>query len=202
MFARGFKQTLRRFMQRFKAQAKRSVMHRDQSLRAKLQKGLDRFLWIHVNFPARWRFVSSNRKQSNLDPVAITDFSEARKISAVTAVKNGAAICCNDEPAKVAMQICQKPCAPVMTGCERNLEGTQLDRLPVIELVHDVKTEIMYQISYAHGHNDWLIRRHAPQRAPVKVIEMSVSHQDEINRRQMMNLEARLLQALYYLEPL
>src|SRR5438046_1738401 len=34
------------------------------------------------------------------------------------------------------------------------------------------------------------------------MIEMSVSHQDEIDRRQMMNLEARLLHTLDYLEPL
>ena len=48
----------------------------------------------------------------------------------------------------------------------------------------------------------WLVGRYAAQRAPVEVIEMSVCNQDEINRRQMMNFEARLLQALDYLEPL
>ena len=51
-------------------------------------------------------------------------------------------------------------------------------------------------------HNDRLVGRNAAQRAPVEMIEMRVSHQDEINRWQMMNLEARLFQSFDYLEPL
>ena len=68
--------------------------------------------------------------------------------------------------------------------------------------MHDAKTEIMHQVSHADRHNDRLVGRYAAQRPPVEMIEMSVSHQDEINRWQMMNLEARLLQTLDYLEPL
>src|SRR4029450_6265077 len=67
---------------------------------------------------------------------------------------------------------------------------------------HDVKTEIMHQISHTHRHDDWLIGGYPPQRAPVEMIEMSVCNQDEINRRQMMNFETWLLEALDYLEPL
>src|SRR6266516_4488814 len=89
-----------------------------------------------------------------------------------------------------------------MTRCQRNFERAQLDRLPIIELVHDVEAEIVYQITYAHRHNDRLVGRNAAQRTPIEMIEMSVSHQDEIDRRQMMNFEARLLQTLDYLEPL
>jgi hypothetical protein len=65
-----------------------------------------------------------------------------------------------------------------------------------------VEAEIMHQVPYADRHNDWLIGGYAAQRAPVEMIEMSVSNQDEINRWQMMNFEAWLLQALDYLEPL
>src|SRR6266699_2847517 len=89
-----------------------------------------------------------------------------------------------------------------MTRCQRNFERAKLDCLPVIELVHDVEPEIVYQVPYAHRYDDWLVRRNAAQRTPVEMIEMSVSHQDEIDRRQMMNFEARLLQTLDYLEPL
>jgi len=202
VFARGFKQTLRRFMQRFEAQAKSSVMHRNQSFGTEFEKSFHGFFWIHVNFPACRRFVSTDGKQSNFDRVAVTDFSEAGEVGAIAAVKNGSAIRRNDEPAKVAVQICEKPGTPVMTGRERNFERTQLDCLPVIELVHDVKTEIVHQVSHAHWHNDRLVGCHAPQRAPVEMIEMSVSHQNEINRWQMMDFEPRLFQTLDYLEPL
>jgi hypothetical protein len=60
----------------------------------------------------------------------------------------------------------------------------------------------MHQVSHAHRHDDWLIGGYPAQRAPVEMIEMSVRNQDEINRRQMMDFEARLLQALDNLEPL
>ena len=202
MFACGFEQTLRWFMQRLKAEAKSSVVHRDQRPGAEFEKCLDRFLWIHVNFAASWRFVRTDRKQRNLYPVAIANLSKAGKVGAVAAVKNRAAVCRDDKSTEVAMQIRQKPCAPVMTRCERNFERTKLHCLPVIELVHDVEAEIVYQVTYAHRHNDRLVGSYAAQRPPVEMIEMSVSHQDEINRWQMMNLEARLLQTLDYLEPL
>src|SRR2546429_8463737 len=89
-----------------------------------------------------------------------------------------------------------------MTRCQRNFERAKLDCLPVIELVHDVQAESAYQLTYAHRHDDRLVGRNAAQRTPVEMIEMSVSHQDEIDRLQMMNFEARLLQSLDYLEPL
>src|SRR5947209_19019399 len=89
-----------------------------------------------------------------------------------------------------------------MTRCQRNFERAKLDCLPVIELVHDVEAEIVYQVTYAHRHDARLVGRNAAPRTPVEMIEMSMSHQAEIDRRQMMNLEARLHQTLDYVEPL
>src|SRR5262249_33946964 len=202
VFTCGFEQTLRWFMQRFEAEAKSSVVHRDQRPGPKLQKSPDRFFWVHVNFAASRRFIRTNGKQRNLDLVAVTDFSKAGKVRAIATVKNGAAVCRDDKSTKVAMQICQKPRTPVMTRCERNFERTQLDCLPVIEFVNDVETEIMHQVPYAHWHDDRLVGRYSAQRSAVEMIEMRVSHQDEINRRQMMNFETRLLETLDYFEPL
>src|SRR4029077_18282438 len=190
------------FMHWFKAEAKSSVVHRDQRPGAEFEKCLDCFLWIHVNFAASWRFVRTDRKQRNLNSVAIANFSKAGKVGTVAAVKNGAAVCRDHKSAEVPMQIRQKSCAPVMTGCQRNFERAKLDCLPVIELVHNVEAEIVNQVTYAHRHNDRLVGRYAAQRTPVEMIEMSMSHQDEINRWQMMNFESRLLQTLDYLEPL
>ena len=64
-----------------------------------------------------------------------------------------------------------------------------------------LKTEVVHQVSHAHRHNNRLIGRDAAQRAPVEMIEMSVSHQNEINRWQMMDFEARLFETLDHLEP-
>ncbi len=198
----GPKQALRWFIERLETERKRAVMHWDQRLRTELEKRFDRFLRIHVNFAAGHRIVSANGKQCDLDVKAVADFLEPGKVSAVAAVKNRAAIRRDDEPAKVTMQIREEPGAPVMAGRERNLQRPEFDRLPIIQLVHNLEAEIVYQISHAHRHDDWLIRRNAPQRAPVEMIEVSVSHQDKINRRQMVNFKAWLLQTFDHLEPL
>ena len=66
--------------------------------------------------------------------------------------------------------------------------------------MHDPEPEVVHQISHAHGHDDRLICGHAPQGAPVEVIKMGMRNEDKINRRQMLNFKARLLQSLNHLE--
>ena len=89
----------------------------------------------------------------------------------------------------------------MVTWRKRNLERPKFDGLPVIEFVHDVKPEIMNQVSHARWNHDGLVRRYASERAPVEVIKMRMGHEYEVNGRQMMNFEARLFQSFNDLEP-
>ena len=168
-------------MERFKTEAKSSVVHRHQSFGAKFQKRFHRFLRVHVSFTAGWRLVSADRKQSDIDLVALADFLEPGEISAIPTVKNGATIHGDDKSAEVAMQVGEKSRSPVMTRRQRNLERPKLHRLPVIEFVHNVKTEIVDQISHSDGNSNRLIGRHAPQSAAIEMIEMGVRHQNKID---------------------
>jgi len=196
------KQSFRRLMKRFKTEAKSSVMHGNQSFGAEFEKGSHRLFRIHVNFATTWRFIGADGKQGNVDLVAFADILESRKVSAVATMKNGAAIHRDDKPAKVAMQVCEKSRAPMVTGRKRNLERSEFNRLPVIKLVHNLKAEIVHQISDANRHGDRLIGSYSAQCAPVEMIEMGVGHKDEIDRGQMMDLEAWPLQSFDDLEPL
>ena len=117
-------------------------------------------------------------------------------------MKDGASVCCDDKSAKIAMRIRKEAGAPVVAWRKRNFKWTQFHRLPVIELVHDVETELMHQIPHAYGHDDGLICCNAPQSAPVEMIEVSVGDEDQVNGRQMMNFEAWSLQSFDHLEPL
>ena len=199
--ARACEQSLWRLMKRFKAEAKSPVMHRNQGLGAKFEKSLHRLLRVHVNFPTAGRFVGADGKQGDIDPVAVTDFLKPRKVRTVTAVKNGAAIHRYDKSTEVAMQVCKKSRAPAVTWRERNLKRSESHRLPVIKLMHNVETKIVHQISDAHGHDNRLIRGDAPQGTSVKMIKVRMGYQDEVNRRQMMNLEAWLFQSFDHLKP-
>ena len=93
-------------------------MHRDQHFCAEFDERLDGLLGVHVHLPASRRVVSADRQQRDVDLVALTDFFEAREISAVAAMKNRAAIHSYDESAEAAMAIGQKTRAPMMRGGE------------------------------------------------------------------------------------
>src|SRR5207247_6853618 len=101
--ARGRKQACRRFMERLKPEAKSSVMHRYQSLSVKFEESFHSFFRIHVNFAAGWCLISADRKQGDVDLVALADFFEPGEISAVAAMKNRAAIHSDDESPEFAM---------------------------------------------------------------------------------------------------
>ena len=85
-------QTHRRFVERFVAETKSSVMHRHQRFRTQFVEGFDRFLGIHVDFATGRRVVSADRQKRDIDIVVFADFPEAGKVSAVAAMKNVAAI--------------------------------------------------------------------------------------------------------------
>ena len=71
------------------------------------------------------------------------------------------------------------------------LERPVLVALPVMQLVDAVETEIVHQIADFERHDDRLIGRDLAQRAPIEMIEMRVGHEDEIDLRQVEQIEAR-----------
>jgi hypothetical protein len=116
-------------------------------------------------------------------------------------MKNRAAIRRDYKSTEITVQIRKESSSPMVTWRERNLERPEFDGLPVVEFVHDVKPEIVDQVSHARWNYDRLIRGDAPERAPVEVIKMRMSHEYEVNGRQMLNFEARLFQSFDDLEP-
>ena len=71
-----------------------------------------------MNFAAGGCLISADRKQGDVNLVALADFLESGKISAVATMENGATIHGDDKSAKVAMQVREKSGAPVMTRRE------------------------------------------------------------------------------------
>jgi hypothetical protein len=84
---------------------------------------------------------------------------------------------------------------------KRDPQRAELDRLPFIELVHDIETEAMHQTSDADWNDNWLIGCDTSQRSAIEMIEMRVGYEHEINRRQMMNMKARFFEPLDNAQP-
>src|SRR5205814_10628717 len=118
MCTRGFGQARGRLVEWLETETESAVVHRDQHFCAEFDERLDSLLRVHVHLPAGRRVVSADRQQRDVDLVALTDFFEAREISAVAAMKNRAAIHSYDESAEATMAIGQKTRAPMMRGGE------------------------------------------------------------------------------------
>jgi len=191
--AGGLAQTLKRFFERFVTQTEATVMHRDERLRFEFVERAHRFFRIHVHFARERRIISTDREKRDLDVVPLADFLKSFEVSSVAAVKNGSTIGSNDKAAKAAMCIGKEARAPMMSRRERNSERPELDRLPFTKFVHDVEPEPVDQTSDANGNDDRLIGRNEPQGAAIEMIEVRVSHEHEVDRRQMMNVKAGLL---------
>src|SRR5207245_8270645 len=114
---------------------------------------------------------------------AFAEFLESLEISSVDAVKNGSTIGSDHKATEAAMGISKKARTPMMRRRERNAQRTELDRLPFIEFMNDVETESMDQTSDANRDDNWLIGSDETQCAAIEMIEMRVSHKDEIDRR-------------------
>ena len=67
--------------------------------------------------------------------------------------------------------------------------------------MHNAEPQTVHQIANAGGDYNRLVGSDAPQGPSVEMIEMRMRHQDKINRRQMMNFQAWLLQPLDHLKP-
>src|SRR5258708_38696552 len=117
-----------------------------------------------------WWVVGANRQKRDLDVMAFADFLEAGEIDAVAAVKNRATIRFDNETAEAAMQIGQKTGAPVMTRGQRNFQRIERHCLPVIQLVHDIKAEIVNEAANTHRHDDRLIGSDSSQRSTIQMI--------------------------------
>src|SRR5688500_9485102 len=99
--------------------------------------------------------------------MTLPDLLESIEVGAVAAVKDVPPIHLQNEAAKAAVEIGQKTGAPVRARCQRYVDRTQLHRLPVIELMHDIETKIVHQITDTDGNDDGLIGRHLGESAPV-----------------------------------
>src|SRR4051794_21506669 len=176
-------------------------MHRHQFFRAQLKECLYCFFRIHVDLASTWRIICADRQERDLDIVALADFLEAREISAVATMENRATVRFDNEAAKTAMQISQETGSPMMARCQGNFQPIERHALPVIELMHDVETEVVNERADAQWHDDRLVGSNASQCSPIQMIKMRMCHQNEIDSRQVTQLDARPLQPFNYLQP-
>ena len=72
----------------------------------------------------------------------------------------------------------------------------------MVYLMHLLEAEVMYEIADMLRYGDGLVSCDGSQGAAVEVVKMGVRYQHQVDRRQIVNLDARVLDALDHLQPL
>src|ERR1700730_2513359 len=114
-------------------------------------------------------------------------------------MKNNPIAGIDGEPAETAVQVGEESGAPVIARCQCHFERPEFHSLPVVELMHNVKAEVMHQIAHTNWHDNRLVSGHLAQGSAIEMIEMRMGDENEIDLRQMMNFKAGLLETLDYL---
>ena len=177
-------------------------MHRDHCFCTELDKGLEGLFGVHVNIAFGGGVVGTDGEEGDLDVGAVSDFFEAVKIRAISAVENGASGILDEEPAEAAVVVVENTGAPVAGGGEGDAEGTVLEGFPRFEFADLVEAEAVNEASDVLGDCDGLVAGDGAKGFPVEVVEVSVGDENQVDGRKIVNFEAWLLDAFDNLEPL
>jgi len=176
-------------------------MHWHKPFRLHIVKYFHRLIRPHVDIAERFRPVRSDRQQRDLRFELLADLFEAVEISAVARVINFPALMLQHKSAVTAMAVVQRPRAPMFARRERHLPVALRKAFPMLQLDDARKAEIVREIADAARHDADFWMWQFPQRRLVKMIEVRVRQQHEVNRRQIFYLHAGALDAFQEKKP-
>jgi len=124
-------------------------------------------------------------------------------------VINGMFAAAQNITAVAAMSVAQHSRAPVTRGHMRDRQIAMTIAAPPIEFDHVAKPKVRHKIEYLPRHNDsWSratislrVLHQSTQRRPMKMIEVRVRNQNEINGRKIWDLDPGLPQSLKHKQP-
>jgi len=197
----NFLEPARRLVQRLERQLERAVVHRHKNLRAQIAERLHRLVRPHVDFAERLRVIRADGQQRDFRREPLADFREAVEIRAVAGVVNFSSLMLQHESAVTAMLVVQCPRTPVRAGRERHLPVALRKSFPPVQLHDAGEAEVAREIADAPRHHADFRRRQPAQRRLVKMIEVRVREQNQINRRQIADAQAGALEPLQQEKP-
>jgi hypothetical protein len=122
---------------------------------------------------------------------SFSDFLEAVEIRAVARVINFPALMLQHKSAVTAMLRRDGPRAPMLARRERHLPVALRKTFPMLQLDDAREAEIVREVADAARHHADFRMRQFAQRRLVKMIEVRVREQHEVNRRQIFYLQSR-----------
>ena len=134
--------------------------------------------------------IRTDGQQGNFRADAAADFFEAVEVGAVAGVIDAAALVFEDEAAVAAVLIVQRARAPVFTGNEGDFPIVVRKAFPPFEFDDALEAEVEGEVANAPGHDGDFRVRQSAEGGFVKMIEVRVREQDEVDGRQVLDFEA------------
>jgi hypothetical protein len=201
LFQRHFQKPAQRLVHLFKRQFESPVMHRHKKICAQIPERLHRLVRPHVDAPETFRVIRANRQQHDFRREFSADFLEAVEIRAVARVINFPALMLQHKSAVAAMTVAQRPRAPMFARRESHLPVALRKIFPMLQLDDTREAEIVREVTdAARHHTDFRVRQFSQSRL-VKMIEVRVRQQNQVNRRQIFYLQAGALDAFQQKKP-
>src|SRR4051794_33416097 len=123
------------------------------------------------------------------------------KVSAVSGVINTPTLIFQDEAAVTTMAVAQGPRAPMFAGCQRDLPILVTEAFPTIQFDDSLESEVQRKISDSPWHHSNFRSGQPPKSWFVKMIEVSMRQQDEVDRRKILDFQAGTFQSFQQEEP-
>jgi hypothetical protein len=196
-----FLEPARWFINFFEGEFEGAVVHRDEPLGAKILENFDGFVGTHVDVAKGFGVIRANGKQRDLRRATLPDFLEATEVRAIAGVIDAPAMMFDDESAIAAMMIVENARAPMFARREGDLPFAVEKTFEPLQFDDALEAQAAREIAHAPGHDANFRRTNAANTRLVKVIEVRVREQDEIDRRKILELEASVFDALQQEKP-
>lgn len=196
-------QAFERFGPMLVADREGGMVHGNHAMGLEIKKGLHRLLRIHVNFATTRAVIGTDRKKGGMNVVAFPDLRKSIKIGGVPRMIDGVFREFDDKAAETLVGVVNVASPPVMGRGKVNLGITKPEAVPVRHLLDAIQIQLAKDLGNPPRHDHRLGTIHdALQRHPAEVIKVGVSNKNQINFRQVLDVDAGVPVALQRSDPL
>ena len=188
-------------MEGFIAEPVSPKMHRDEDLRLEIFKGAEGFFRIHVVFAEFRAVIGPDGKECDFGVKFFSDFAEAREVTGIAGVVDGATAHIDHISAISAMVIGDFPGAPVFGGDKGDSRSRKTEAFPPLHFIDFFKSKPVHEIADSGGNDNGLIGGDPTEAPPVEMVEMGVGDENQIDRGEVMVGESGVAQTAHHEKP-
>ncbi|MDB6016623.1 MAG: hypothetical protein JWR19_1112 [Pedosphaera sp.] len=178
------------FVHVFEGKTEGAIMHGNKPFGADVLEDFDGFVGAHVDVAEGFGAVGADGEHGDVGREVLADLFEAFEVGAVAGVIDDAALVFEDEAAVAAVVVAEDAGAPVFARGEGDFPIAMGKAFPPVEFDDAFEAEVAGEVAHAPGHDaDFGVGQFAEGRF-VKVIEMGVGEEDEIDGGQVLDFKA------------